>query len=1095
MQPSNLPPDGRNFRDGAADAEERLALLVESYDEHLAGESLGEAVATTPPELPPDEVALIERAQRCVAWLERVRRRAQFEVPVSQPELQDAAIDGTEEHSTIGRFELLRELGRGGHGIVYLARDPFLRRSVALKVPRPEGLATLDLRQRFLREGRAAAALAHENVLTVYEAGEIGPICYLAQAFCSGPTLAEWLHDQHGLVAPRIAAELVAGLADGIAHAHAHGVLHRDLKPSNVLLEPARIAGGAPFTPKLTDFGLAKVLEADAHQTVTGIPLGTPAYMPPEQATGNTAAVGPSSDVYGLGAILYELLTGEAPFRGVSPVDTLRKVIHDEPVLPRKLRHDVPPDLEAICQCCLEKEPARRYPSAAELAADIRRYLRGEPTLARPASTMERTIKWARRRPWIAALIVVVCVSLTVLFSTISIYTVKLRGALSASEQSRQTMRLHLYASDLRSAQDAWLTHRLAQCIELLRRQQPGKTDPDLREFAWGYLWKQTHQAAYELRSHPGAVYALQFAPDGRHVWSAGDDGVVRLWDLESQAIVHELRGHTAEVNALALSPDGRWLATCCDKGEVIVWDVDGEPQVDRRWSVSVDELYAVKFSPAGDVLAVAGADGMVRLFALRGDTAAREFAAHAGPVFALAFQSDGRRLFSGGKDGRLLSWNLDDPSAAPQELIADPADAVADLDVSAEDNLLAVARGKLEIYRQGNLKREAGIGNGDEQLSCVRFFGGGHYIAATDRDSSLRIVEWRRGNRGMRAVAGHRGRLYSVSSTPDGQRIATAGEDGAIRIWPTRSVGLDYKITIESEHSGWYRFAVAGDWLLEKRGRAADPLDLRLYRWESAGWNAVDHWTAADHSETVSCDVSANGRWVARSSAHEVLVCDRSSERAWRRFGALNSPVHEVALSVHNDLLLAAGRGELRAWRLSTGEGLWEVQIPAANYCSDLLADDGYAVCVVGYEVDVFEADTGRRLLNYAKPGIDFHSAALVNGQNELLVAASDRAIYRWRLPDGASLPAWAGHDVQVMHLAVHPNRRNVASLDIAGTLKLWDRLTGQVLVTLDARKAASLAFTSDGHSLHLARDQEIGWSQVWTFGAERPAGSHEAP
>ena len=249
-----------------------------------------------------------------------------------------------------------------------------------------------ELSRRFLREAQLAGSLEHPNLVAVYEVGHDGPFSYIASAYCDGPTLAHWLENRGEPVPVHMAAELIAALADGVEEAHRHGILHRDIKPSNVLLAPRspsdiEVCPGTSdtvFTPKLTDFGLAKLQDIESDATRTGALLGTPSYMAPEQARGQSSALGPATDVYGLGAILYELLTGIRAFQGAGDADTLRRIVQDEPVTVRHWRTQVPRDLEAVCMKCLEKRPADRYASVAALAADVRRYLRGEPTLARP---------------------------------------------------------------------------------------------------------------------------------------------------------------------------------------------------------------------------------------------------------------------------------------------------------------------------------------------------------------------------------------------------------------------------------------------------------------------------------------------------------------------------------------------------------------------------------------------------------------------------------------------------------------------------------------------------------------------------------------
>ena len=295
----------------------------------------------------------------------------------------------------LGRYELLEELGRGAFGIVYRARDAELDRLVALKVPRSGHLATPGEVERFLREARSAAQLDHPSIVAIHDAGQADGSCYLACAFVPGTTLARRLAD--GRLPAREAAGLAAVLAEALHHAHIRGVVHRDVKPSNILL-------GRDGVPRLADFGLARRQEGDISLTVDGEPLGTPAYMPPEQARGEAHGVDGRGDVYSLGVVLYQMLTGELPFRGNAAM-IRKQVLEDEPTPPRRLDDRIPRDLEVICLKCLRKEPPRRYASAEGLADDLRRFLRGEPIVARPVGPIGRVGAWCRRKPVVAGLL------------------------------------------------------------------------------------------------------------------------------------------------------------------------------------------------------------------------------------------------------------------------------------------------------------------------------------------------------------------------------------------------------------------------------------------------------------------------------------------------------------------------------------------------------------------------------------------------------------------------------------------------------------------------------------------------------------------
>jgi serine/threonine protein kinase len=295
-----------------------------------------------------------------------------------------------------GNYELLEQIGRGGMGVVYRARQRTLNRVVALKLTLAGSRATAAEIKRFHTEAKAAATLQHPNVVAIHEVGEHAGQHYFSMDYIEGKSLADVIR-RTPLPAER-AARYVKIIAEAIHYAHQRGILHRDLKPHNVLID-------AKDEPRITDFGLARQIEVDSDLTVSGLALGTPSYMPPEQAGGRRKEIGPASDVYSLGAILYDLLTGRPPFRADTPLDTLRQVIDTEPAAPRLLNRKVPRDLETICLKCLAKAPAQRYPSARELADDLGRFLKNEPIQARPVGRVGRLWRWGRRNPAVGGLI------------------------------------------------------------------------------------------------------------------------------------------------------------------------------------------------------------------------------------------------------------------------------------------------------------------------------------------------------------------------------------------------------------------------------------------------------------------------------------------------------------------------------------------------------------------------------------------------------------------------------------------------------------------------------------------------------------------
>ncbi|HEV8000643.1 MAG TPA: serine/threonine-protein kinase, partial [Planctomycetaceae bacterium] len=543
----------------------------------------------------------------------------------------------------LGRFEVVRELGRGGQGIVFLARDPRLNRLIALKVPRPEFLMSAVMRRRFVMEGHAAAILTHPNVVTVLEAGQIGPVCYLAQTYVAGPTLADWQKQQPGPISPCMAAAIMAQLADGVEYAHARGVLHRDLKPSNVLLDgapfsdndrpaPLTVAGELPFVPRITDFGVARMLEAEGQETVTGTILGTAAYMSPEQAGGRFREMDGTTDVYSLGAILYELLTDVPVFQGDTVLDTLRRVMTVEPTPPCKLRPDLPRDLEAICLKCLEKDPKARYASAFELAADLRRFLSHEPTRVRPLNGAERLARWCRRKPALAGLTGLLATALFALLGHILWSHSRLQQLVIESNEGRQRAEYHerladqnkewalrrertaetmAYAADLRLVAESWETTCAPAITALLQAHVPSEGRPDLRGFEWWFYHNLLccDTPSKEMGTHQGGVQSTVVSPRGDLAASGGSDGVVRLWNLAMGSPAGELRGHAKDdISGLAFSPDGSLLASAGDDRTVRVWDVRQRKQL---WCLvgHTDWVSTVTFLGDNATLASAGAD------------------------------------------------------------------------------------------------------------------------------------------------------------------------------------------------------------------------------------------------------------------------------------------------------------------------------------------------------------------------------------------------------------------------------------------------------------------------------------------------------
>ncbi len=725
----------------------------------------------------------------------------------------------------LGRFEILREIGRGGHGIVLLARDPQLGRRLALKVPRPELLVAPGARQRFLREGRAAAALDHPNLVAVYEAGESGPICYLAQEFCAGENLETWLARHPGPLAPRLAAEIVAGLADGVEHAHRRGVVHRDLKPGNVLIEsrvaeprsappsqadaapspnltsperPASSLGASAWFPRIVDFGLARIDHEPGTLTATGALLGTPAYMAPEQLEGSIGPVGPATDIYALGTILYQLLTLRPPFQGASQTELLKGILLDRPPAPRGLRPGLPADLEAICLRALEKKPLDRYATAADLAADLRRYLRGEPTMARPVSPLGRLIRWARRSPALAGSSILAAAALVALLAASLIFNQRLSHSLRTSEAERARAqaseylaRDHVYASDLSAAHQAWLANDLASVDRIVAPYRPGGELAVHRTIEAEYLDQLLLGSSQLVARRQGRLGALAVAPGGEWLAAGGQDGSLAVWRLEAQVSTPLWRQSLEEgneINAVAFSPDGLLLAVAADQGPVQLF------QAATGRAVAMLEGHQgwvadVCFSPDGQLLASAGSDHTARVWDLASRTCRATLAEHGDIVRGARFVEQGQRLATTSEDQQLRLWDVATGGLVDEHHLkfASGPDAArpTDLALAPDDQTLAVtlesssvsfwqtsATGLavLDVYPKNLLRTAALLSDGQT------------FWAGTNQGE---VLVWTRGQAEPHELRrGHRAQVLDIVATPDGQRVFTGSRDGELRQW-----------------------------------------------------------------------------------------------------------------------------------------------------------------------------------------------------------------------------------------------------------------------------------------------------------------------
>ena len=732
---------------------------------------------------------------------------------------------------SFGDYELLEEIARGGMGIIYKARQKSLGRIVAVKMLLFGEQSGKELAQRFRAEAAAAASLQHPNIVAIHEVSAHEGQPFFAMEFIDGQSLArlnaecevrnaEWL---------RRAARYVKIVAEAIHYAHERGILHRDLKPSNVLIDPFD-------QPRVTDFGLAKRLHHDSELTLSGQVLGSPNYMPPEQAAAKRGQVGRRSDVYSLGAILYHLLTGRPPFVGETLTDTLHEVLNTEPVSPRLLNPSVPRDLETLCLKCLEKEPARRYQTAQTLAEDLDRFLRDEPIQARPVGQAEKAWRWCRRKPLVASLggaTLVLLLAVTI-GSPIAIYRInherqRAEKGESAARRGELDARQKAYASDMNSVQQALAQSDLGRALQLLDRHRPGSAggspavfgdspktrvrrdqegapgespdaarepralpNSDLRGWEWRYWWRQCQgEERFILGQHTNGATAVGVLAAGKTVFSAGRDKSVRLWSLESRRQIAMLP-HQEEVIGAAASPDGRWLATTTVKegmGQpVLLWDLATQKIAATLTTEFWLRPGGILFSPDGKWLAFATMFGGVRVWDVNARNEVTDLPAvnRLNFLLGLAFSPDSRTLAYNENDhGAILLWDI--PSRSVSRLTGHES-AVTALAFSPDGQTLA----------SGSQDRSARLWNlaeRRERFQLTNYSGGVTKFAFSPDGRSLalsvgsgpgrviHVIEAATGNP-QAELRGHRKSIADLAFTPDGQTLLSASGDGTLRVW-----------------------------------------------------------------------------------------------------------------------------------------------------------------------------------------------------------------------------------------------------------------------------------------------------------------------
>ena len=1010
-----------------------------------------------------------------------------------------------------GDYELLEEIARGGMGVVYKARQVKLNRIVAIKMILAGQLAGQADVKRFYAEAEAAANLDHPNIVPIYEIGQHEGQHYFSMAYVGGESLAHKV--AAGPLPPRQAAQIMKQVAEAVAYAHVEGVVHRDLKPANVLLkqsrglrvegrEQERSASTSQLStldvqPQVTDFGLAKrisaaslgdvAIDAGAARDVSGLTatsqvLGTPSYMPPEQAAGKTDQIGPLSDVYSMGAMLYCLLTGRPPFQAASPIDTLLQVLEKDPVPPRQLDPMISRDLETICLKCLEKDPRRRYASSRELANDLERYLSGEPVKARPVRRAERMWRWSKRHPTtvgLSAALVLILLFAAIGGSVIAVRQASLRRLAEArgklAEAREQQSRAYLYAAQIKLARQAWEDGEIARVEEILDSQRPAEGKNDLRGWEWYYLLSLCDRSLFTFEQ----ASTMALSPDGRELavgfWKSQGtihEPILGIYDFDTGQEIASFAGHTQHISAIAWSPDGQRLASSGADMTVRIWDRSTNKLI-CTLAGHESNVRSLAWNPAGTQVASGSGDGTIRIW----DVAKRDEVVrleHGGFVGSVAWRPDGQQLVAANVSKGLKTWNVETWTEASNDA---PPRGIANSIYpycaawSPDGKRLAFAGlGKggqpaaIVWDRQSN--QQLTLYGHHREVMSVAWSPDGTKLATGSWDKTVRIWDAATGQQ-LLNLRGHAAAVRQVSWTPDGTRVI--GLADGVKVWDA-SKRQDFT-TLQSMPDALYDSNVSISWSPTGGELAVGDANHGAAVWDAEGRK---QWSLPNSRGPIAW--SPDGRHIAAAAQRDgeqeiqqIDVWSTAMQKTVAKLAGHRGSLHNLCWSPDGSRLASTSIGwrltrdgeedfnvesdhVIRIWDVQTGKEALSIDPGTSDYVDCIAwSPSGREICWGrGERVGIADAATGRSKQEFSVGGGLRALAWRPTGKQIVVGFWSNNTLGIFDTATGEKQYEFKGHTARINAVSWHNDGHRIASASEDGTIRIWDVTTGQELLTL---------------------------------------------